>query len=493
MKRKNPEPMGKQMRTQSSTWKGRPDRRRMAAALLAAVLGSVPILGGCGSRGAQNPGISKEDQNYVTAKVSGKNADREAEKPAPVSLKADDYKGWNQLLEDNQISESFQEGLGRFAFESGSKVLSASAEQERNVCYSPLSLYYALALAGCGAEEETEAEILEGLGAADRGELSEQCRKLYQWYFYYQQQEAGRYAEYENKEFESQVKLANSIWISKSLEVKEEYRKLAARQFFAPSYLVDFQEPEAGKRIGGWISEQTNGVLEPQLSIPKDTLMSIVNTLYFYGSWQSPFQAAKTKEDVFYREDGSENSCLFMNAVDEMGQFRKGDGYTVSYLGTNNQCRMVFLLPDEGRSVGEFFKTPEEFQKVMDVNLENPEWSKGKVTWKVPKFRFGSSFQLPELLKSMGMEQMFREDADFGGISDSPLWISDVIQETHIGVDEQGVEGAAYTMMLAAGSAMVRPEQEARMILDRPFLFGIQDRANGVWLFLGAVRNPEQD
>ena len=28
------------------------------------------------------------------------------------------------------------------------------------------------------------------------------------------------------------------------------------------------------------------------------------------------------------------------------------------------------------------------------------------------------------------------------------------------------------------------------MILNRPFLFGIQDQANDVWLFLGVCRDP---
>lgn len=69
------------------------------------------------------------------------------------------------------------------------------------------------------------------------------------------------------------------------------------------------------------------------------------------------------------------------------------------------------------------------------------------------------------------------------------------IQETHIGVDEEGVEGAAYTMIgIAAGSALPAEEPEvAEMILDRPFLFAVHDYRNDVWLFLGVCGDPSPE
>lgn len=111
----------------------------------------------------------------------GKKADMEAETPKAVNYKADDYEKWNELLEENRISDSFEEALGQFAFQSGSKVLSAEGG---NVNYSPLSLYYALAIAGCGAEGETAAQIMESLGGVGQSQLADQCRKLFQWITY---------------------------------------------------------------------------------------------------------------------------------------------------------------------------------------------------------------------------------------------------------------------------------------------------------------------
>lgn len=45
--------------------------------------------------------------------------------------------------------------------------------------YSPLSLYYALALAATGAAGETQTQMLDLLGISDPAQLSDQCAKLY--------------------------------------------------------------------------------------------------------------------------------------------------------------------------------------------------------------------------------------------------------------------------------------------------------------------------
>ena len=80
--------------------------------------------------------------------------------------------------------------------------------------------------------------------------------------------------------------------------------------------------------------------------------------------------------------------------------------------------------------------------------------------------------------------------AEFGRISQDGLYVSDVIQESHLGIDEEGVEGAAYTMLMLLGAGLPQEQLRAEMILNRPFLFGIQDQANDVWLFLGVCRDP---
>ncbi len=479
----------------------RNSRKRFTACILAAAVASSAAAG-CQNSGtisgqnqetetssvAETPVSGREGEESVENRTSEKGKTLEAQEPERAEISPENYEGWNQLLTENEISEAFAEGLDRFAYESGSAVLK---DVQGNGNYSPLSLYYTLALAGCGARGETADQILEKLGTADQEELAKQCRRLYQWYVYQSQREQERMAYYGMEDYRSTIRLANSLWISEQLNVYEEFQRLAAENFFASSYGVDFGNPDTGKQMGEWIADKTNGVLTPQLQMDPATLLAIVNTLYFYGGWSEPFSEEMTKEDVFYLEEGGQVTVPYLNRTEREGVFKKGEGCTLSYLGTNNGCRMIFLLPDEDRTLEEFLESPKTLRDAMEVKEE--DWVSGKVIWKVPKFDFGSSYRLNDTLKAMGMGRIFDGQAEFGGISPDPLVVSDVIQETHIGVDENGVEGAAFTMMAMARGAMIENEEMAEMILDRPFLFGIRDEYQGIWLFLGVCRNPEEE
>ncbi|MCI9559120.1 MAG: serpin family protein [Lachnospiraceae bacterium] len=475
-------------------------KERILAYLLVASMTAVS--GGCqkpavsiaeanGSRetSVEETGTLTEKGEESMGQKSGKRGvTREAKEPEKAAISPDDFEGWSKLLNENEISEAFEKGMKEFAYKSGSAVLK---EEQGNGNYSPLSLYYTLALAGCGATGETAEQILENLGIENQEELADQCRRLYQWYVYQTQRDQERMEQYGMKDYKSAISLGNSLWISDQLTINETYSNLAAEKFFASSYSVDFGNPDTGKEMGTWIGKKTNGVLKPQLSPDPGTLLAILNTLYFYGGWAEPFSPEMTKEDGFTLENGSKVTVPFLNRTEMMGAFKKGDGYTMSYLGTNNNCRMMFLLPDEGRSVGEFLENPDILKEVMET--EEDEWVQGKVVWKIPKFNFGSSYKLEDTMQGMGMNKMFDSGAEFGGISPEPLMVSSIIQETHIGVDEQGVEGAAYTMIAMARGALLDNGQMAEMILDRPFLFGIQDNAHNVWLFLGVCRNPSEE
>lgn len=477
------------------TWgKQRQAKKGIAFSLAAAMM----MLSGCQTTPyapQAKADYEAETSEHTNPAAKQENGDRKAMKTKDMqgavveqlTYSADDFESWNQILKENEISEEFQAGLDDFAYKSASSLLK---DETGNSVYSPLSLYYALALAGYGAEGETASQILGELGAADREHLAENCKKLYRWYAYAEQRDKKTFEEYGDGNYDSRIRIANSLWVSGDLELDQQYQQTAAEDFFASSYGVDFKDAGTGERIGRWIAEHTEGVLTPQITMDSETMLALVNTLYFYGGWSEPFQKEFTEEDTFHLENGENVTVPFLNRMDSMGSFRKGDGYLMSAINTNNDCEMVFVLPDEDRTAAEFLENPVLLADVMSVDEQKSV--RGEVVWKVPKFSFGSSFQLEQMLKGMGMEQMFEENAQFGGISSQPLMLSSAIQEAHIGIDENGVEGAAYTMLAMAGSSAPVNPQRAEMLLDRPFLFGIRDIKNNVWMFIGICKNPAE-
>ncbi|HEX7602374.1 MAG TPA: serpin family protein, partial [Polyangiaceae bacterium] len=79
-----------------------------------------------------------------------------------------------------------------------------------------------------------------------------------------------------------------------------------------------------------------------------------------------------------------------------------------------------------------------------------------------------------------------RDVADFSGMADKePLYVSDVVHQAFVSVDEKGTEAAAATAVVMAGTGA--PSKQVTLTLDKPFLFFVRDNATGAVLFLGRV------
>jgi serpin B len=95
----------------------------------------------------------------------------------------------------------------------------------------------------------------------------------------------------------------------------------------------------------------------------------------------------------------------------------------------------------------------------------------------------------------MGMTAAFdRVQADFTGMTEDkpPLFISAVIHEAWVDVNEKGTEAAAATAVTMLPAAEP-PKREEPIIFraDHPFLFLIRDTRSGSILFLGRMSNPK--
>jgi serpin B len=165
----------------------------------------------------------------------------------------------------------------------------------------------------------------------------------------------------------------------------------------------------------------------------------------------------------------------------------KGENYQVVELPYDgNELSMLLIMPDEGS----FYS----FEQSLDNELINDiisELGNKQVVLSMPKFEFRSELDLAQILPAMGMPTAFSGMADFSGMTgNQDLFISDVIHEAFVSVDEAGTEAAAATaviMKLTAAQEMVT------ISLDNPFIFLIRDIKTGSVLFVGRVLNTETD
>lgn len=393
----------------------------------------------------------------------------------PKKIAYEDYDSSRERYEE--IDVGFLSNLTDFSFGSASLVL-ANQDSSKNALYSPLSLYMSLAVAAQGAQGETRKELLRALHIRDAQIMDAQTGKLFRRL--YLDNEIGR------------LTLANSLWLNKGFKYKRSFLESAANNCYAHIFSADFTLEETANRIGSWVSHNTGGKLgknTADFALNPQQVMAILNTVYFYDQWWDQFDPNRTQTGEFTLADGSKVVCDFMNAAYGSHTYVGAEGYTSSALSFKNGLSMVFLLPDEGVSPYEIIADPTIFEQAVNA-LFSDKVRTGEVVFKIPKFKFNTSFDLRQTLQTLGVKTAFDgARADFSAISLSkPLYISSIKQAAAISIDENGCEASSFTEIFAPGLAP--PDGRAELILDRPFVFAITGKAGGAPLFVGVVNNP---
>jgi len=94
-------------------------------------------------------------------------------------------------------------------------------------------------------------------------------------------------------------------------------------------------------------------------------------------------------------------------------------------------------------------------------------------------------------LVSLGMPKAFSNDADFSGMTGKKdLYISNVIHQAYVGVDEEGTEAAAATAVVMDMESV--PTTKI-FRADHPFIFIIQQKDSGNILFMGRMSDPTKN
>ena len=389
----------------------------------------------------------------------------------PEAISFDDFESEKANRDANPVSASAQKAISQFAYKTASPILK---DHLTNACYSPVSLYFALALASSGADGRTKNELLDLLGFSSATKLSEQSGNLYRQLF-------------TDHEY-TQLRVANSLWLDdeyygEPVHFKEPFIKNAVESFYASLFKVDFAQESTSRAMAKWIADSTNQTLNPAFEPNPEIIMSIINTIYFRDEWVTAFDDSLTKPDKFYLNDGQDVICDFIIRGNGLGEFSRGEGFIRSELPLKSQANMIFVLPDPEINVQDLLSSAARLKDAF----EGGERVYGQINWKIPKFAYGSEFELVDILKELGVRAAFEQTADFSGITDHLAFISSIIQNTHIAVDEKGVEASAFSKIDYYGAA--KPEGQADMILDRPFLYGIRS-ATGQLLFIGICGNP---
>jgi serpin B len=368
--------------------------------------------------------------------------------------------------EKNRVAEA-----NSFGFELLQELV--KQEKDNNVIISPLSVSLALGMTLNGAAGTTYDEMAEVLGmdSLSEKEINDAYRTLLDLL--------------PGLDPAVDVELANSIWHREDLAVEAPFVEANQTYFDAEVRSLDFGSPQAIPTINGWIAEKTHNRIQRVIErMDRNTVMYLINALYFDAAWRVKFDRDLTAEAPFHLEDGASIPVQMMSVKSAFATYN-GEGYRVIDIPYGDSLySMTILLPDEPGSLDGLVAhlTASEWDTILS-GLTSHE-----VTLYLPRFDGGFGTSLKESLIALGMEQAFdASHADLTRIDRrGGLWVDDVIHKTAVRWDEEGTEAAAVTVVVVSRLG----GDEVVFRVDRPFLCVIRERHSGTVMFLGAIRTP---
>ena len=376
----------------------------------------------------------------------------------------------------------------QFAFELYSEL---DKSNEGNIFFSPYSISAALAMTYEGAREQTADEMKSVFHFPENEILRPNFAAIYN--------------DINEKNNAYELRTGNALWVQYDYPLLEDYLTRVEKYYGGKAANLDFvNETEKSRQtINAFIEEQTNhkikelippGVLNPL------TRLVLTNAIYFKGTWEWEFKESDTHEQDFKISPTNVVKVPMMYMNPEKARFNYANLEKLQILELpykGEKISMLILLPKQGEDYEAGERTVYNYT-LEDIELSAEKLAEYKSQMKeteldaiyMPKFEFDTKYFMVGTLAEMGMPTAFSLNADFSGMTGNrDLYISQVIHQAYVKVDEKGTEAAAATAV-AVGIMAAMPRKIFRA--DHPFIFIIQNRETGNILFMGRIVNPAQ-
>jgi len=345
------------------------------------------------------------------------------------------------------------------------KILKAEKE---NQVFSPINIAHAFGLLLHGASGDTEKEISNILGYSSTEECVksiEQCLTACNT---------------------DSMKRAANLFLNHKFDLHEKYVSSTNEKLGAQVSKVDYSNAVAAAGIiNDWVSEKTDGLIDTLISpdmVSDLTLLTLVTAILFKGKWEEKFETLG-EQDFKATSGAKKTKFMKLKKKNLFGHYDENNTQVID-IPYQDGLKMTVIMPEGNLDEFESNLTSEKmnhyFQEVFPSGRE--------ILLKMPKFKFGVTYDLKKTLVSLGHGKLFDQSIkhDYSKMTAQDVFISDAIHKATIEVDEEGTVAAAATGMVMMLRCMPMPPME--ITVDKPFLFFI--RSGNHVIFAGRMVDP---
>lgn len=257
---------------------------------------------------------------------------------------------------------------------------------------SPFSTAMALSLFMQGTNGRTFEELKNGLhlDEMDKATIADQFKR----YHGLVKRSAG----------ESEIMVANRIYVQQRYHLKPDFQRLASKKFFSGVESVDFMEAnDTANTINQFVAKSTKGrikeIVEPDM-FDEYSRIFLVNVIYLKSAWAQPFSRRDSSSGYFWTSETeavlvhtmSMYKDLWMANLDDLN----ASALRLDY--ANSSLSFIILLPNSRTGELNAFESQlndYDFTTIIDRMVF------GKCLVTIPKFKVETTLNLNEILKKV--------------------------------------------------------------------------------------------
>ena len=341
-------------------------------------------------------------------------------------------------------------------------------KQEKNLLLSPLSLTQNLMMTcnGLRGESLEEIKLAFGVSEFEMNELNQYVLQLNEGL--------------DEADSRTKYRTDNSVWYRNDLTMETDFIENVDRWYRAEVFPAAMTE-ETLDSINDWAYLKTYGRIKDFLPyLAPNTQAVLVNTVYFRGQWYNKLTEKNLRDGIFRNEKGEEETAK-MVMYHEMAKYVENTKYQATFRSFGNMAYVMdFILPKEDATPADALA---QYMQDTDRNRYYRH-----VVLDFPRFNSGSKMDLNDLLRSMGITNVFRPESPSDIVMfDEPSSLGTIIQQTSITVNEKGAEAAVATAnrWYWDSGEETTPPDTVYMKLERPFFYTIRETSTNTPLFIG--------
>ncbi|NXW87466.1 A1AT protein, partial [Alopecoenas beccarii] len=349
-------------------------------------------------------------------------------------------------------------------------------EPGKNVFFSPVSISTAFALLSLGSRDTSRTQVLEGLAFNLTNTREEDIHDGFHHLLLLLSRPGSQV----------QLSMGTALFVDKHLKPLKTFLKDIKKLYKGKVISSNFQNStEAKKEINDHIKNKTHGNIKEILEdLNPDTLIVIVNYIYFKAYWENPFNIKGTRKDYFH--------VNAKNSVEVKMMTR--DGFYKTYSDTKLSCEVV-QIPYKGDVAALFILPKEGEMKKLEDGLTKgivSKWEESlerrRIEVHIPKLSVSGIYDLKKMFMNLGVTDVFSDRADLSGITGKPhVKVSKAAHKALLKIHENGTEAAAVS------STDFLPHSVPPILkFNRPFLLLIVDQYTQSILFMGKIVNPAE-